>query len=200
MTREEMKDYAVPAKDGAAETEAAPRPETPDAPLSDGGDAEHKVRQELIALAEKHGMSLDELLEMQAAQRLHSDPAPEPPEAPEEAVDPDDPLPNGSYFEHKARQEAREREKHRRNFPYPIAVTIAYLVLGFVFHMWHPGWIIFLTIPLFYLPASERTSIRLLGNPVMVTIIYLLLGTICNLWHPGWLVFLLIPLLGSRGR
>lgn len=123
-----------------------------------------------------------------------------PPEAPEEAVDPDDPLPNGSYFEHKARQEAREREKRRRNFPYPIAVTIAYLVLGFVFHMWHPGWIIFLTIPLFYLPASERTSIRLLGNPVMVTIIYLLLGTICNLWHPGWLVFLLIPLLGSRGR
>ena len=107
-------------------------------------------------------------------------------------------LPNGSYFEHKAQEEAREREHKRMNFPYPIWVTAAYLVLGFAFGLWHPGWIIFLTIPLFYLPDSQRTPIRLLGNPVMVTIIYLLLGTLCNLWHPGWLIFLLIPLLEAR--
>ena len=110
----------------------------------------------------------------------------------------DDLLPNGSYFEHKARQEAAERERRRNDFPYPIWVTAAYLVMGFVFHMWHPGWIIFLTIPLFYLKEDERTPVRLLGNPVMVTIIYLLLGTVCNLWHPGWLVFLLIPLLAGK--
>ncbi len=107
-------------------------------------------------------------------------------------------LPDGSYFEHKARQEAKEREARRMTIPWPIWVTAAYLVMGFVFHLWHPGWIIFLTIPLFYLPDSERTTLRLLGNPVMVTIIYLLLGTVCGLWHPGWLVFLLIPLLQSR--
>ena len=111
----------------------------------------------------------------------------------------EDLLPEGSYFEHKAREEARERERKRMRFPYPIWVTAAYLVLGFVFGAWHPGWIIFLTIPLFYLPDSQRTPVRLLGNPVMVTIIYLLLGTMCNLWHPGWLIFLLIPLLSSRG-
>ena len=110
----------------------------------------------------------------------------------------DDLLPNGSYFEHKARQEAAERERRRRNFPYPVWVTAAYLVMGFVFRMWHPGWIIFLTIPLFYLKEDERTPVRLLGNPVMVTIIYLLLGTVCDLWHPGWLVFLLIPLLAGK--
>ncbi len=110
----------------------------------------------------------------------------------------DELLPNGSYFEHKARQEAAERERRRRNFPYPVWVTAAYLVMGFVFHMWHPGWIIFLTIPLFYLKEDERTPVRLLGNPVMVTIIYLLLGTVCDLWHPGWLVFLLIPLLAGK--
>ena len=107
-------------------------------------------------------------------------------------------LPNGSYFEHKEQEEARERERKRMSFPYPIWVTAAYLILGFVFHLWHPGWIIFLTIPLFYLKEDERTFVRLLGNPVMVTIIYLLLGTVCNLWHPGWLVFLLIPLLAGR--
>ena len=108
-------------------------------------------------------------------------------------------LPEGSYFEHKAREEEKERQRRRNAFPYPIWVTAAYLILGFVFHLWHPGWIIFLTIPLFYLPDSHRTPIRLLGNPVMVTIIYLLLGTMCDLWHPGWLIFLLIPLLSSRG-
>lgn len=107
-------------------------------------------------------------------------------------------LPDGSYFEYKARQEAAERERKRRNVPYPLWVTIAYLILGFMFHMWHPGWIIFLTIPLFYLKEADRTPVRLLGNPVMVTIIYLLLGTVCNLWHPGWLVFLLIPLLAGK--
>lgn len=108
-------------------------------------------------------------------------------------------LPEGSYFEHKAREEERERARRRATFPYPVLVTAAYLVLGFMFHAWHPGWIIFLTIPLFYLPDSQRTPIRLLGNPVMVTIIYLLLGTMCDLWHPGWLIFLLIPLMQRRG-
>lgn len=107
-------------------------------------------------------------------------------------------LPNGSYFEHKAREEARARDRKRMSFPYPIWVTAAYLILGFMFNMWHPGWIIFLTIPLFYLKEDERTPVRLLGNPVMVTIIYLLLGTVCDLWHPGWLVFLLIPLLAGK--
>lgn len=107
-------------------------------------------------------------------------------------------LPNGSYFEHKARQEAKERDRKRMSFPYPIWVTAAYLILGFMFNMWHPGWIIFLTIPLFYLKEDERTPVRLLGNPVMVTIIYLLLGTMCDLWHPGWLVFLLIPMLAGK--
>lgn len=107
-------------------------------------------------------------------------------------------LPEGSYYEHKAREEEKERYSRRVKFPYPVLVTAAYLVLGFVFGAWHPGWIIFLTVPMFYLPDSQRAPVRLLGNPVMVTIIYLLLGTMCDLWHPGWLVFLLVPLLNGR--
>lgn len=175
----------------------------------------------LIALAQLYGVSLDELLGLQlppaarAAEAEYTatdaascdDPQPEE-AAPPEAPAGDDPLPEGSYYEHMARQaameaertaaaEARERHHRRMRFPYPIFVTIAYLVLGFCFSLWHPGWIIFLTIPLYYLPESERVPVRLLGHPVMVTIIYLLLGTMCNLWHPGWLIFLLIPLLSA---
>ena len=177
----------------------------------------------LIALAQLYGVSLDVLLGLQLppAAREQADgaaeyevPAEETPVVDSETADApveDDLLPNGSYYEHAAQQAAREaeaaaeeaareRQQRRMRTPYPLLVTIAYLVLGFVFHQWHPGWIIFLTIPLFYLPDSERKPIRLLGNPVMVTIIYLLLGTVCNLWHPGWLVFLLIPLLASARR
>ena len=153
----------------------------------------------------------DEAVEAAAASVEAPAEAPAAPVA-EPCLSPDcDPLPNGSYYEHAAQekaraakeaeeQAARERERRRRRFPYPVVVTVAYLALGFCFNLWHPGWIIFLTIPLFYLPDRERRPLRLLGNPVMVTIIYLLLGTQCNWWHPGWLVFFLIPLLNAADR
>ena len=128
----------------------------------------------LLALASLYGVTVDSLLHR--------------PLPGSDEIDPLNPLPNGSFFDHM-------RDKRRYAFPYPVAVTFAYLLLGFVFHLWHPGWIIFLTIPLYYLPAAQRTPLRLLCNPVMVTIIYLLLGCFCGLWHPGWLVFLLIPIL-----
>lgn len=130
----------------------------------------------LLAMASLYGVTVDGLLQR---------PIPGADE-----IDPHNPLPNGSFFDHV-------REKRRKAFPYPVAVAFAYLVLGFVFNLWHPGWIIFLTIPLYYLPAAQRTPLRLLCNPVMITIIYLLLGCFCNLWHPGWLVFLLIPILNA---
>ena len=137
----------------------------------------------LIALAELYHISLDTLVRGEGAA------------TPVEPGDPDDPLPEGSYFEHKAQQQAHARERKRHAFPYPVFVTVAYVVLGACFNLWHPGWLLFLTIPLYYLPASHRSPLRLLGNPVMVTIIYLLLGFECGLWHPGWVVFLAIPLL-----
>ncbi len=143
----------------------------------------------LIALAKLYRVSLDELLGLGAPQQ---------PQEEGEAPVSDDLLPDGSYYEAQRRKQAREKERRHARFPYATAVSAAYLVLGFVFHAWHPGWIIFLTIPLYYMPADHRRGLRLLGNPVMVTIIYLLLGTLCNLWHPGWLVFLLIPLLARR--
>lgn len=154
----------------------------------------------LIALGQLYGVTLDELIHGGQAEAapipeapavVEAAPAAEEP-APQETIDPDNPLPNGSYFEHIA-------EKKRRSVPYPVLVTVAYLVLGAVFGLWHPWWILFLTIPLYYLPRSQRSYLRLLGNPIMVTIIYLLLGFLCNLWHPGWVVFLLIPLINSYG-
>lgn len=157
----------------------------------------------LIALAKLYGVTLDQLVSgseepatppCNAQTACDSAPADEP--ADDTPDTHDDPLPHGSYFDHKR----RVQEQKHRSFPYPLFATVAYLIMGFGFHLWHPGWIIFLTIPLYYLPQSERSYLRLLGNPVMITIIYLLLGTMCNLWHPGWLIFLLIPFLQRLGR
>ena len=39
-------------------------------------------------------------------------------------------------------------------FPYPIFVAIVYLFLGFVFNLWHPGWMLFITIPIYYSVVS----------------------------------------------
>lgn len=42
-------------------------------------------------------------------------------------------------------------------FPYALLVALIYLVMGFVFGLWHPGWVIFLTIPFYYWIASVIT-------------------------------------------
>jgi hypothetical protein len=81
---------------------------------------------------------------------------------------------------------------------YPIFITGLYLVLGFLFGLWHPGWLLFLTIPLFYMPSGSL--LQKLGNPVGITLIYLILGIYFHLWHPGWMIFLAIPVAAILGK
>ncbi|MCL2757443.1 MAG: helix-turn-helix transcriptional regulator [Coriobacteriia bacterium] len=40
------------------------------------------------------------------------------------------------------------------SFPYPLVVVITYLFIGFFFDLWHPGWVLFLTIPFYYWIAT----------------------------------------------
>lgn len=49
-------------------------------------------------------------------------------------------------------QHASARPTHSpwATFPYPVLCVIIFLVIGFVFGWWHPGWVIFLTIPIYY--------------------------------------------------
>lgn len=37
-----------------------------------------------------------------------------------------------------------------RKFPYPVLVSGVFLLLGFQLGLWHPAWVLFLTIPLYY--------------------------------------------------
>ena len=104
--------------------------------------------------------------------------------------------PEGSYYEAKAQKAAGQR-KEKADAAWPVTVTVLYLILGFVFDLWHPGWLLFLTVPLQYLRFDSFVD-RLL-HPISVTLIYLVLGFFFDLWHPGWLIFLLIPV-GKAAR
>ena len=104
--------------------------------------------------------------------------------------------PEGSYYEAKARRE-EEKRRASTDAAYPMLMVGLYLVLGFAFDAWHPGWLVFLTIPLRYM--NFRSWRQRLCNPVSIVFIYLVLGCIFDMWHPGWLVFLIIPIAGSLG-
>jgi transcriptional regulator with XRE-family HTH domain len=106
-----------------------------------------------------------------------------------------DPLPEGSFYDTKEGQMNKESWLHQ--VPYPLFIVALYLVLGFIFHQWHPGWLVFMTIPIHYMPEKEKRMPLLLGNPVIISLAYLILGFYLNLWHPGWLIFLLIPIIQS---
>lgn len=94
---------------------------------------------------------------------------------------------------------------------FPLA-TVIYLIMGFVWDFWHPGWLVFV-IAAFLTPlldAINRPKLRPIKkrsyfgpamdwdriNAAFCAIVflvaipaYLVLGFLWNLWHPGWLIF-----------
>lgn len=42
------------------------------------------------------------------------------------------------------------KTKNPGEFSYPLFVTAIFLTVGLIFHVWHPTWVVFVTIPAFY--------------------------------------------------
>jgi len=84
-------------------------------------------------------------------------------------------------------------------FPFPVLALLVYLWLGFIYHQWVLGALVFFAIPLYYLiveafvKRSARTMLNTLYS-VGATVWFLWMGLVHDLWHPTWLVFLTIPL------
>ena len=84
-------------------------------------------------------------------------------------------------------------------FPYPVLVLAAYLAIGFWIGVWHPTWLLFLTIPVYYemIAMSRAKSFKSKANifpyPILCVIFYLCLGFDYGIWHPSWMLFLSIP-------
>lgn len=51
---------------------------------------------------------------------------------------------------HQHKHKQHEPKGALMSFPYPMLCVILYLAFGFLFHAWHPGWIIFFTVPIYY--------------------------------------------------
>ncbi len=75
----------------------------------------------------------------------------------------------------------------------PLLCVIAFLILGFLFNKWHPGWVVFLLIPL--MPIILYTKNNKIKNliTILIVILFLCIGFIFDKWHPGWIVLLFIP-------
>lgn len=103
----------------------------------------------LILLARLYHISLDELLATtdEIAPREENPPGGPGPVAGPAAV-PSDPT---GWSVPAERQGLRLKLSH---FPYPVLCTLVYLFIGFGSGLWHPGWLVFLTIPLYYWLAA----------------------------------------------
>ncbi len=98
----------------------------------------------------------------------------------------------------------KQKNKRKRGWfegSYPVLCALIYLLLGFIWNLWHPGWLIFFTIPLYYtfwedLQKGKGFKKALKGGwPICCVLIFLGLGCIWGLWHPGWLIFLTVPII-----
>lgn len=102
---------------------------------------------------------------------------------------------------HKSEDIAAQERKGKHSFwlliPYPILAVIAYILFGFfnVCGGWGMGWIVFLTIPIYYtlVEAILKRDANIFCYPVLAVIAFLIMGFVWGLWHPGWVVFLTIP-------
>ena len=94
-------------------------------------------------------------------------------------------------------KEHREKKHFLLLIPYPILATIAYILFGYfnVCGGWGWGWIVFLTIPLYYtfVEAILKRDANIFCYPVFAVVAFLVMGAVWGLWHPGWVVFLTIP-------
>ncbi|XMB72607.1 DUF1700 domain-containing protein [Mycoplasmatota bacterium WC30] len=82
----------------------------------------------------------------------------------------------------------------------PFISLIIFFILGFGFQLWHPGWLVFLSIPIvaIIINAFDKNSINgfVALSPFIALVTYLILGFGFQLWHPGWLVFFIVPIFG----
>lgn len=82
-------------------------------------------------------------------------------------------------------------------FPWPVVCCLAYLLMGFfdVLGGWAFGWLVFLTVPLYYSlgEAIVKRNAEHFAYPVLIALIYLIGGFYQGWWHPAWILFVTIP-------
>ena len=93
-----------------------------------------------------------------------------------------------------------ELAKKLVKFPFPILITIIYVAVSMIFKVWHPFWLIFMLIPMYYRFAvackanNKRIFALLLPVPEIIVTIFLFIGLTVGYWSIIWILFLIIPI------
>ena len=81
-----------------------------------------------------------------------------------------------------------------------VAVLAAgvFLIIGFGFGLWHPGWMIFLVIPVVgivmdIVMRKDFSGVIVGLVAILAAAAFFFLGSVYGLWHIAWVVFLIIP-------
>lgn len=94
-------------------------------------------------------------------------------------------------------EEDKKKRKFKEKFTsaYTLLVVIGYILLGSFLDLWHPAWILFITIPLVdsIFEAIFQKNAKKFAFPILAVIIFLFVGCVYDIWHPTWVVFILIP-------
>lgn len=93
-----------------------------------------------------------------------------------------------------------ELARNLAKFPFFLVVTVLYVVLCFVTKLWHPLWIMFLALPIYYQFAlackggNKKVFMLLLPIPEIVVTLFLILGFAFGIWKYAWILFLILPI------
>lgn len=146
----------------------------------------------LITISKIYGVSLDELVGNTATARTSVD-------YESEEREEDD------FFDEDTEiitQDVAPTRRKRRvvrvlyALPYPILMTVMFLLWGFLWGGWHVAWTLFITIPIYYsvIECVKTRRLSPFAYPVFVTFIYLFVGMKWGLWHPTWIIYITIPI------
>jgi uncharacterized membrane protein len=79
----------------------------------------------------------------------------------------------------------------------PFIAVIAFMLLGFLGDLWHPGWLVFLFIPIAGILGNVNRKEKFVAlSPFIAVITFIFIGISYDAWHPGWLIFLIVPIAG----
>ncbi len=139
----------------------------------------------LLALAKLYGVTVDDLLTAPDAQE-------------------DFKQRREAFFDMETEKAPEKTVKSRAaSFPFPVLVTLIYFFIAFTTHLWHPTWLIFLTIPIYYTVVAwidaarngaDRHWMEIFPYPILVVAVFLLLGFTIGYWEIIWVLFLTIPI------
>ncbi|HHU28709.1 TPA: hypothetical protein GXZ54_06070 [bacterium] len=71
---------------------------------------------------------------------------------------------------------------------------LVFLILGIQFNLWHPGWVVFLSVFLYDIFARRKIDLSVLST-VTIIVLYLVIGFVSGEWNRAWIIILLIPII-----